>query len=265
MCLLLFAVNEHPEYPLVVAANRDEFYVRPTELARYWDDAPEILGGRDLERGGTWLGVAKNGRWAAVTSFREPDGGSYETSRGHLVSEYLKRGYNPSAYAEKMLAEGHRYAGFNLLVGNAGQIVYCSNRDAKSREIRKGMHGLSNHLLDTPWPKLMQSRDRFAQAVNGRGGIDAKALFEVLNSREVPADEQLPDTGVGLEWERLLASAFIASPGYGTRSSTLILMDAAGRVSFTERSYQAGADGLNRPGLFRDAVFEFQVTRPLSG
>jgi len=261
MCLLLFALKEHPDYPLVVAANRDEFYRRPTAAAAFWDDAPHILAGRDQERGGTWLGVNRDGRWAAVTSFREPASERHDTSRGHLVSEYLAGAFIPAEYANRVLERGHRYAGFNLLVGDAEQVVYLSNRGAGCQTLQRGVYGLSNHLLYTPWPKLEQAKAEFTRVVSGLAGDDPQPFFELLGSRDSTPDERLPQTGLGLELERLLSSAFIASPelGYGTRSSTVLMCDGAGRVCYTERTFVADNAGKYVPGRYRETTHRTRI------
>lgn len=259
MCLLLFAVNEHPEYPLVVAANRDEFYARPTAPAQVWEDEPGILAGRDLQRGGTWLGVNRDGRWAAVTAFREMPRIEHETSRGHLVSDYLGKPHTLLSYAERVLEQGDRFAGFNLLLGDRNRAVYCSNRDAGLRDLNEGVHGLSNHLLDTPWPKLTRAREHFAEVVRGAERIESGPAFEILGCTAIADDGELPDTGVGLELERLLSPAFITGREYGTRSSTVFTMDSTGLVRLTERTYIPDKEGLRRPERYQEISHDLLI------
>lgn len=247
MCLLFIAIEARPRYPLVIAANRDEFYDRPTAPLGYWEDAPHVLAGRDGVAGGTWLGITRNGRWAAVTNVREARTVTPEHSRGHLVSDFL-RGEKPAeAYADAVLRKGTEYAGFNLVVGDRRAAFHCSNRQPTVTALRSGVYGLSNHVLDTPWPKLVRGKERFARRVRGAGPLDEEALFEVLADRERPPDDALPDTGVGLETERVLSSAFIAVKGYGTRSSTVLTLDRDGQVTMTERRFPPTPKGDRHP------------------
>lgn len=259
MCLLFVAIDTHADYPLIIAGNRDEFYDRPTAGARFWDDAPQVLAGRDLLGGGTWLGISRDGRWAAVTNYREPQAGASDLSRGHLVSEFLM-GTTPAAqYAEQVLASGAAYAGFNLLAGNARQAVHCSNRSNGVSLLRKGVYGLSNHLLDTPWPKVVHGKARFSQLVSGHGPVDTDAVFEMLGDREQAPAEALPDTGVGLETERVLSSAFIAVEGYGTRSSTVLSISQSGRAELTERRFLQPHQGRMDPGQFESNRYQLKL------
>ena len=259
MCLIAFALDAHPRYRLVVAANRDEFHRRPTARADFWDDAPEVLAGRDLERGGTWLGITRGGRWSAVTSVREPPEQSRSTSRGHLVTGFLAGEESPAAYAAHAVENGDRYAGFNLLVGDLQDCCYGSNRDGRARTVDRGIHGLSNHLLDTPWPKVERARKGLAQILDRSEVLDPDEVFPVLADRWPAADAALPDTGVGPDKERLLSSIFVASPGYGTRSSTVILVDRQGRVEFIERSFRAEEDGRGNPQRFDERRHGFRI------
>jgi uncharacterized protein with NRDE domain len=241
MCLILLALDVHPEYPLIVAANRDEFYQRPTAPADLWPDAPAVLAGRDLLAGGTWLGVDRQGRFAAVTNFRqgrrEP---AAPRSRGQLVSEFLTSLQQPDEYLPRVQREAALYNGFNLLAGDARRLVYFSNREGRRRVLPPGIYGLSNHLLDTPWPKVASGKDAL-QALVHRGRPDlVDSLLELLSDPTRPADALLPRTGIGQDWERLLSSAFIATDDYGTRSSTVVLVGREGGVTFAERSFGAG-------------------------
>lgn len=239
MCLILFAVDAHPKYPLILAANRDEFYGRPTQRAGYWEDAPDVLAGRDLEAGGTWCGISTTGRIAAVTNYREPvDEGEYR-SRGDLVADFLKGDEAPLEYARRIVAEGDAYRGFNLLIGSADGLVYCTNRsDDAVRSLGPGVYGLSNHLLDTPWFKVRQGKVGL-QARIDRRDLAPDSLFDLLTVEDLAPDEELPATGFGNHWERILSSAFIRSEEYGTRSSTVILMERD-RAEFHERVYEEG-------------------------
>lgn len=241
MCLILLAWRSHPGYPLVLAANRDERHARPTVPARFWEDAPEVLAGRDLEAGGTWLGVTRSGRIAAVSNFREPQlAPAGAPSRGHLVSEYLRADEPAAAFLDRLDPPAFRYPAFNLLVGDGDGIFYFTNRGAGPESITPGLHGISNGLLDAPWPKVERGKARLAHALETPGGPDLEALFALLADRTVPPDAKLPDTGVGLETERLLGPIFIVGDHYGTRSSSVIVLDDHGNLHFTERGFGPG-------------------------
>lgn len=245
MCLILLAHEAHGRFPLVVAANRDEFYARPTLPAAWWADAPDVLGGRDLRGGGSWLGVTRSGRWAAVTNFREP---AVERpgarSRGELVGDFLRGTDSPADYLDRLLSRADAYHGFNLLVGEPGAIYWLSNRAppesaAAPVPLRPGVHGLSNHLLDTPWPKVERGR-RAMEDLLGEAEPATDRMLEILLDRTVAADHDLPDTGIGADLERALSTLFIVTPDYGTRASTALLVDRGGHVVFVERTHRPG-------------------------
>lgn len=233
MCLILVGWRSHAHYPLVVAANRDEFYARPTAFAARWPETPQVIGGRDLEAGGTWLGMSENGRFAAITNVREPGMPVGKKSRGELTRDFLLADFPAAAYAARIA--GGDYAGFNLLLGDGVSLLYCSNRGTGPQVLAPGIYGLSNSTLDTPWPKLESSRRRFSGAL--RGLPDEEAFFELLADREMAADEDLPKTGVPLAWERLLSAVFVASETYGTRASTILLQRTDGVMTLHERSF----------------------------
>jgi uncharacterized protein with NRDE domain len=244
MCLIVLAHEAHPAYPLVVAANRDELHARPTAPAGWWEDAPEVLAGRDLRAGGTWMGVTRGGRFAAVTNFREwpPEAG--RRSRGELVAGFLRSEMDPEAYAREVEREGARYGGFNLLLGDGGSLAYLSNRAPGVRMLEPGVYALSNHLLDTPWPKALRARRAMQDALAAAGGDGWDAhLWEMLADRVAAADHHLPDTGTGAERERLLSPPFISAGEYGTRASTVLTIAAGGEVRFVERSVAPGREG----------------------
>lgn len=238
MCLILVGWQVHPDYPLVVAANRDEFYARPTAAAAFWPEVPEVLGGRDLQAGGTWLGATRSGRFAAVTNVREPGTPPGRRSRGDLTSSFLLSSQSPIDYAAALVADD--YAGYNLLLADTQTLVYASNRGITSQALEPGIYGLSNHRLDTPWPKLLKARESFVQALATLP--EEQAFFSLLADRRVEADENLPDTGVPLAWERLLSAVFVHSSDYGTRASTLLLRDRTGIVLLHEKSFAADGD-----------------------
>ncbi|MBT9523435.1 MAG: NRDE family protein [Dechloromonas sp.] len=233
MCLIVVGWRVHPDFPLVVAANRDEFYARPTAPLGRWPDAPEVIGGLDLEAGGTWLGISQSGRFAAVTNVREPGMAKGAQSRGGLTRGFLTARSSAAEYATEI--DGNQYSGFNLLLGDGDTLVYCSNRDGQPRPLAPGIYGLSNHLLDSPWPKLLAARQRFAEALSRLP--DESAFFELLADQAIVADENLPSTGVPIEWERLLSAIFVKSESYGTRASTLVWQDAGGNITVHENSF----------------------------
>lgn len=237
MCLILFAVQHHRDWPLVIAANRDEFHHRPTQSAAFWQDAPHILGGKDLQEGGTWMGIhKKNHRIAALTNYRNPSlKKDSPPSRGHLVADYLKS-YTPDAdFLQTLQKKGAFYNGFNLICGTPDTLYYYGNQTKAPYRIEPGVHGLSNHLLNTPWPKVTRGRALLERAM--ATDPEDNTLLTILQDRELPADTALPDTGMGLEWERILAPLFITSPIYGTRSSTVLKVHRNGNVCFTEVSW----------------------------
>src|SRR5689334_23450988 len=251
MCLVLVALDAHPKYPCVIAANRDEFHARQTETAHWWDD--RMVAGRDQVAGGTWFGVTRAGRWALVTNFREGiPRDPRAPSRGGLVTQMLESRAAPLVAGAALLPDASRYHGFNLLAGNGTEAAFASNRSSGAVALGPGIHGLSNHLLDTPWPKVIRSKARLASwLADDDPAIDA--LFALLADREPASDAALPATGVSAHWERLLSSAFIVSPEYGTRSSTVLLIDADENARFVERSFDAGAR------VTGEAAFEFRL------
>jgi len=235
---MLFAWRAHPDYLLAFAGNRDEAYERPSAAAAFWEDAPDILGGRDLEKGGSWLGLTRAGRFATVTNYR--DAASHREaprSRGELVASYLRGAEAPKPYLQGVMAEGRHYRAFSLIVGDLEQLFFGSNRGNEVEEIAPGVHGLSNHLLDTPWPKVRNGRERVRALLGRAQGDLVSGLFDILPDRTVAPDAELPDTGVGLERERELSPCFIADGRYGTRASTVLLITRNHDVFFSERSF----------------------------
>ncbi|RFU60472.1 NRDE family protein [Peribacillus glennii] len=237
MCLILFAYRVHPTYKLIVAANRDEFYKRPTAPVHYWEDHPQILAGRDLEKMGTWMGVTKNGRFAALTNYRNPkeiiDG---KRTRGELVADFLKNSHNPLDYMRKLEMNRTLYPGYNLLAGDTKELYYYSNIENKLRRLKPGIYGVSNHVLDTAWPKVKRGKEDLSKIIIEQKDLLVDGLFTVLQNADPFPDDILPNTGVSLEWERILSPLFIQSDGYGTRSSTVLLITDE-EVFFQERVY----------------------------
>ena len=235
MCLILLAWRARADLPLVVAANRDEWRDRPTEPAHWWHGKPDFFAGRDLRAGGTWLGITRAGRFAAVTNFRDPtDRHSTARSRGELVTEYLRSAEPADLFILSIAHRANDYNGFNLIVGDTESLWYFGSREGVAREISPGVHGLSNHVLDEPWPKVVRGRAAMEGALKARD--PAASLFAFLGDAEGAPDDALPKTGVGMEWERRLASPLITGADYGTRSSTVLSMAASGKVHFEERT-----------------------------
>ena len=238
MCLILFAWRSHPRYELVLAANRDEFHDRPAAPASFWKEDASILAGRDLQAGGTWMGVSRQGRFAAITNYRErawpaPWGG---LSRGFPVREYLGSDDSAEHAAQHYAGEGERYSGFNLLLGGPGALWHVSNRGGEPLAVESGIHGLSNHLLDTDWPKVDSGRQQL-QRIMTDDEPDPDVLFNLINNRSRVGGDLPEGVEPKLAPEELMRHYFILSPVYGTRCSTVILLGFDGRIRFEERSY----------------------------
>lgn len=237
MCLILFAYKSHQQYPFILAANRDEFYDRPALPAGFWQDNPSILGGRDLEKMGSWLGVTRNGRFAAITNFRDPSRLRKDArSRGEIVSDFLNGTDSPQEYLDRVKVRRGSYNGFNLILGSVSCCLYYSNITNIVEELKPGIHGLSNHLINTPWPKVVRGKEKLEQIVQEKDFPDKDRLFQILADSQIAKDQELPNTGIGIQLERLMSSIFIQSPNYGTRSSTVLLINRQNHVFFLERS-----------------------------
>lgn len=253
MCLLVFQYDEHPDYSLIFAGNRDEFYERPTAPASFWDDAPHVLAGRDRKAGGTWMGVTRRGHWGVVTNIRDRHPHRDDArSRGTLVADYLREEPAPRAYLDRIAAEADHYNGFNLLVGTPSSLYYLSNREGTVQAVAPGLHGLSNDRLDTPWPKVTRAK-RGLQTTIDDGEVSPDVLLDLLDDRRPAPDDRLPDTGFGQERERMLSPILIDGERYGTRASTVLLMGRDGTVTFVERTIEHGAPQETRR-------FSFDVT-----
>lgn len=236
MCLIALAHRVHPEFPLVVAANRDEFYGRPTTAASFWQDQPSILAGRDLEGMGTWLGVTRTGRFAAVTNYRDcEDRRSSAESRGALVRRFLSEDISAAGFLQEIAPTADAYRGFNLLISDGEEFYSYSNRSGDPIRLEPGIYGLSNHLLDTPWRKVKLARERLREALNPVPAMEP--MFSLLADTSVAAANELPTTGVSSERERMLSAARIVSDTYGTRCSTVVMQKSEGTVRFAERTY----------------------------
>jgi len=265
MCLALLAWQSHPDYPLVVVTNRDEFYARRTRPAAWWGQTVSLLGGRDEEAGGTWFGVNRRGRFALVTNVRAPtERNPHAPSRGALVVAALQSADPVGRWLEGAAERARTLNGFNLLVGDTlalrdrrttPEVHYYSNRqEGGPRRLDPGIYGLSNAFLDTPWPKVTRSVARFACQVAQK--IDIEAMLAMMGDREMARDHELPTTGVPIDWERALSAMQIRANGYGTRATTVLTVRADGLVTFVERSFDPAA-----PDEHTDRRFEFTVGR----
>lgn len=244
MCLLVLAWQAHPRYRLIVAANRDEFHERPSLPLGTWPAPDAILAGRDLRAGGTWLGIDRGRRFGVVTNFRELQRPSPAApSRGNLIPDYLRSSGDAAAYLTSLAPRAATFSGFNLLLADGESLWYASNRaDSFVRRLAPGVHGLSNQFLDTPWPKLRRVRRGF-EAWLGEGTGDAAKLFTILADRtRVGTDAELPDTGLSLDWERALSSPFVSNPDYGTRCSTVLMLEESGALLIAERRFDSGGE-----------------------
>ena len=234
MCLIVFAWRPAHPQPLVLAANRDEFYARPTLPLAQWEDTPSTYAGRDLEAGGTWLGVSADGRFAALTNIRNPGSALGRRSRGELVAHFLTGQMTIDEYLSQVVGRASEYGGFNLLVGNRQELHFLNANDPAPRRLVAGVYGVSNAGLDTPWPKLVKTKAALASHLHDP---QPEALLDFLADPAPAAQADLPDTGVGIATETLLSSVFIASPNYGTRASTVLIVNADGSRRMIERSF----------------------------
>lgn len=239
MCVIFLAYQKHPQYPLLLLANRDEFYNRPTKTAAQWEDFPDIYGGRDLIGGGTWLGINDHGKIAAVTNYRDPNAPLGDLSRGKLTADFLKSGESAYDYLSEIRRQSQRFSGFNLLVGEhnetKSELFYYSNRQNKIVELSSGIYGLSNALLDTPWQKVENGK-RFLRE-NLLKNLTKEELFSFLQDENLADDQDMPDTGIGYEREKALSAIFIKTPDYGTRCSTIVTVNRDFIFDFSEENF----------------------------
>lgn len=235
MCLLLISYKVYPNYKIIIAANRDEFYDRPAEAANYWKENPSILAGKDLKAGGTWLGITKEGRFAAITNYRNMKiNNENAPSRGKLIIDFLSNKTSIEDYSNKLKESSRRYNGYNLVFGDKENLFYFSNATEKLIKLTPGIYGLSNHLLDTPWPKVEKSKNSFKEKINNKD-VGINDLFDILSDKTAPPDEFLPNTELNIEIERAVSPIFVETPFYGTRSSTVILWDNNDKIIFVEK------------------------------
>lgn len=239
MCLIVFAWQQHVDYPLILAANRDEVHARPAEPMAWWPDKPSILGGRDLQAGGTWLAIAKNGRFATVTNYRENTTSSNTRTRGEIVTRFLENDDNAETFTESL--DDGSYSGFSVLAKDRDQLVYKSNRGDAATRLDAGTFGLSNAALDTPWPKLVRTRDALNTAVREER-LNLDTLFDIVSDRQ-PADErETAAANLPFEMERAISAPFIVTPDYGTRCSTALLFRADGHIEIAERRFEPSGE-----------------------
>lgn len=244
MCLIALAWQQHADFPLVVVANRDEFFNRPSAAADWWAEPSGLFAGRDLQAGGTWLGVSRNGRFAALTNYRDPARlRSQVRSRGELVVQALVSDATAMQFGQVVCARRTQYNPFNLIAFDGDELVAVEAEAERTTALTPGIYGLSNHLLDTPWPKVRHARERLSAALGALP--DSEALMPVLRDDRPAADADLPDTGMPAAWERMLSSCFIRAPGYGTRCTTVVLMGHDGDCHFIEQRWNTlgAADG----------------------
>jgi uncharacterized protein with NRDE domain len=253
--LILLSFKKHSRYPLIFASNRDEFYERPSAPVAFWDDAPDVLAGRDLKNGGTWMGITRKGRIAALTNYRDPASAKDNApSRGELVRDFLVGSQAPQLYMDGVAHVADHYNAFSLIVGDASQLYYFSNRSPGGIiTLEPGVYGLSNHLLDTPWTKVLWAKTAFVSLIDSQDEPDPEDIFKILLDQTRPEDIHLPETGAGLDWERIVAPIFITSPTYGTRSSLILMVDGKGHTRLIERSYNS------RPDPWMTVKYEFRI------
>ncbi|WP_079203693.1 NRDE family protein [Pseudomonas sp. CC6-YY-74] len=248
MCLIVFAWRPGHELPLVMAANRDEFYDRPSLPLAQWPDMPGVIAGRDQQAGGTWLGIGAKGRFAALTNIRDPRQPPRGRSRGELPIQFLSGPLGPEAFLRELAQRAGDYSGFNLLLGDQQQLWLLNSRAGEPVQLTAGLYGLSNAELDTPWPKVEKAKALLDECLIAP---QIPALLDLLHDRQQAEDARLPDTGMGLNTERLLSSIFIATHSYGTRASTVLLVKADGSRTLVERSYGPLGGQLNEVRIER--------------
>lgn len=247
MCIIFVAIKQHPDYPLIIAANRDEFYNRPTQVSHWWQQSPAILAGKDLKAGGSWMGISREGDIAALTNIRNPLRDIQNArSRGELIPHYLNRTSDDATFAQSLKATSQQYNGYNLLFGHLSSLQVYNNHTDTLTPLHAGFHGLSNHALNTPWPKVTRGVAGLKAYISSNKKISQDALLLLLQDETPAPDNALPDTGVPVDWEKRLSSIFIRSAEYGTRSSTLLLINQDNDATWVEQSYGHSKNGSNK-------------------
>jgi len=240
MCLIVFAYKYHPEYPFILAGNRDEFHQRSTQKLHIWETTPKIAAGKDLKAGGTWLGINQYGKIAALTNHRDLSNiKENATSRGHIITDFLKSDLSTDQQLKDIASDSSKYNGFNLIAGTVDDLYFLSNHSNEFHKIKPGLYGISNASLNTPWPKTNTALEHFTTALNDRSP-DETVIFDFLKNTDRYPDRLLPKTGLAPELEKAVSSVFILTEDYGTRSSALLMIDNKGDVNFTEKTYLPG-------------------------
>lgn len=255
MCIITFQMNEHPKYKLMIAANRDESYARPSQQAHYWQDAPQLLAGKDLKAGGTWLGITKTGKFAAITNYRDVKTmyNKYPKSRGDILTDYLLGSDSPDMFVKTLRQSRHEYGGFNVLLGTIDRLLYYSPQLDETEVIQKGVHSISNAHLHSNWPKMQRAKTALAETPENEPNEIIQALLRQLADRHQAETTDLPDTGISLTLEEKLSSIFIETDGYGTKCSTVLLITHDNQVEFVERTY------LEDKSKYKDVHFQFNI------
>ena len=241
MCLIVFAHHAHPKYPFILLANRDEYYERPTLEMGFWEEEPDLIGGRDLRAGGTWLAMNRSGAFAAVTNVRASILQPNAKSRGHLPIDFLKSSQTSEAFMRKLSTQAITYNGFNFLTRKGDALFHFNNQLEIVNQVPAGIHGLCNASLNTSWPKLDHLKRRFKASIDKK--FDKEALLDLMLDKQLAEEEWLPETGITREMERALSSIFIDLPTYGTRSTTLITIDNHGVADLTEITHHPKQTG----------------------
>ena len=246
MCTTLISYNLNSDYPIVIASNRDEFYDRPTLNAHFWDEYPNVIGGIDEKYLGTWLGITLEGKIGILTNYRDP--ANYRKnlkSRGILLKNFLTTNISIDSFSKTLMNEKNAYNGYNIIFGDVNKLVYYSNIENKIKMLSSGIYGLSNAFLNTPWPKVEKGKELLGSELK-KIKPNQDNIMNILKNDDFPSDDELPDTGIGLEYERLLSSIFVRSSKYGTRSSIVIMIDKQFNVNFVEDVYEPKKNKFNK-------------------
>ena len=255
MCLITFRIAQHPTYKLVLAANRDEAYARPTEAANFWKSQPTLLAGKDLEANGTWLGITKEGKIAAITNCHDGDFEeaipAKKKSRGKIVTDYLASPLSPEDFLNELIEEKDAYLPFNVLLGTVDQLFHFNSLEQSFTPLKPGTHSISNATLNTPWPKVRRTKEQINKLASEKDAY-MESLFQMMMDETPAPDDQLPNTPLPLDLNRKVSAPFIKTDEFGTRCTTLILVDQENNVTFVERTYDHTQN-------YVDRTFEFTI------
>ncbi len=255
MCLVLLAYKIHRDYPLIIAANRDEYYERHSVSAKFWEEYPNLLAGRDLQGGGTWLGITRNGKFAALTNYRDPKLFNVSSpSRGKIILNYLAGNIDVKSYLRELDCTRSSYNPFNLIAGRMDSLHYYSNINGTIEELKPGIHGLCNHFLNTPWPKVTKAKQGMKRILDTNHDVEIDSLLELMSDTVQADTNNLPDTGIGLQLEKMLSSICIKIDGYGTKATTIIRVRKDNEIVFFEQSFKDKLDAGKRVGF----TFKYQ-------